>query len=233
VIALLAAIVFFAVQTSPESFWEGLAARSLQRDLALEERPEVDLQSEGTLAALSGSFGGGTVVVRDPNLEGLRPERLTIDLEPFEVDVLGSVAGGAIRAQGPVPGSLEARLPEGEVRRLADEGSQGFPVSDLQLEDGRAVVSSEANIFGNVLPLIVAGSAEIRGGSLLFEPEEVTAAGVPLPPELNEAVLENASFEYPLDLPVEGRVTSGEVLRDRLVIRGEVEDLLATGLIGA
>lgn len=66
-----------------------------------------------------------------------------------------------------------------------------------------------------------------------FDPEGVTAAGVPLPPELNEVVLENASFEYPIELPVGGRITDGEVLRDRLVVRGEVDDLLAADLAGA
>lgn len=232
-VALLAAVLVFVLQASPESLWEGLAARSLRSDLSLEERPRVDLESEGPLSALSGSFSGGTVVIRNPDIEGLRPERLTVDLAPFRVDVLGSLSGGVMRAEEPVPGTIEARLSEGEVRRLAQEGAGEFPVSDLQLDDGRLAVTSEVSIFGSVLPVAVEGPAEVQGNALTFDPEAVTAAGVPLPPELNEAVLENASFEYPIELPVGGRITGGEVLRDRLVVRGEVDDLLAEDLAGA
>jgi hypothetical protein len=234
VAALLAIVLALALQTSPESFWEGLAARRLEDQLALEERPEVDLRSEGTFSSLSGSFSGGTVLLRNPRLEGLSPRTVAIDLEPFDVDVLRSVASGAIRAEGPVPGTLEIELAEGEVRRLAREGAQDFALTDLQLDRGRAVVGSEVALFGSVLPVSVEGGAEVRNGALNFEPSQVTAAGVPLPEDLNAVVLENASFEYPLELPLEGgRITGGKVLRDRLLLTGEVEDLLSAELAGA
>jgi len=234
VAALLAIALVLALQTSPESFWESLAARSLQDQLALEERPEVDLQSEGMFSSLSGSFSGGTVELRNPQLEGLSPETVTADLDPFDVDVLRSVASGVIRAEGPVPGTVEVELSEGEVRRLAREGAQDFTLTDLQLEEGRAVVGSEVALFGSVLPVSVEGGAEVRNGALSFEPSQVTAAGVPLPEDLNAVVLENASFEYPLELPIEGgSITGGKVLRDRLLLTGEVDDLLSAELAGA
>jgi hypothetical protein len=236
VVAFLAVVLFVALPSSPEVFWESLAARNIQNDLDLRERPRVDLRSDGTLAALSGRFTGGTVVVRnldlgDPNEP--RPERLRVDLQPFEVDVLGSLRSGVMRAERPVPGTVEVTLSEGEVRRLAEENARGFPVTGIQLERGRAVVGSEVALFGSELPVSVEGAARVRGRTLVFQPEQVTAAGVPLPAELNRAVLENADFEYPIPLPDDVRITGGEVMRNRLVLNGEVDDLFSADLSGA
>jgi hypothetical protein len=232
----LAVLLFFALPPSPEAFWEGLAARNIQHDLGLKERPRVDLRSDGTLDALSGRFTGGTVVVRNPKLGDAsepRPERLKVDMQPFEVDVLGSLRSGAMRAERPVPGTVEITLPEGEVRRVAEQNAKGFSVTDVELEDGRAVVSSEVALFGSELPVSVEGAARVRGRTLVFQPKQVTAAGVPLPARLNRAVLENADFRYPIPVPDGVRITGGEVLQSRLVLNGKVNDLLSEDLSGA
>lgn len=224
-LALLAA-VFLGFQVFSSSLLEDSVAADLQNRFALEERPEVELESEGPLALLSGSFTGGRIVMTHPDLEGVRPDRVTVDLEPFDVDVLGSVTGGAVKSEGPVSGALTVDVSESELLRLAQAEAQEFPVDSIELEEGRATVGSRVNIFGTELPVVVEGDAGVSDGAFRFVPEQATAGGVELPQDLNEVLLENASLEYPIELPIEGRITGGEVRRDRLVLNGEAEDLL-------
>jgi hypothetical protein len=222
----LAAAVLLGFQVFSSSLLEDSVARDLQDRFALEERPEVNLESEGPFALLSGSFTGGRIVMVNPDLDGVRPERVSVDLEPFDVDVLGSATGGAVKSEDPVSGALTVEVPERELLRLAQAEAQEFPVDSIELEEGRAVIGSRVSIFGTELPVVVEGDAGVSAGAFRFVPQQATAGGVELPQELNEVLLENASLDYPIEIPIEGRITGGEVLRDRLVLNGEAENLL-------
>lgn len=63
---------------------ESYVSRSLQKEIGLAEAPEVDLRSEPAPDALSKWFKDGRVTLTDPELaDGVRPEEVTVDLDPF------------------------------------------------------------------------------------------------------------------------------------------------------
>ena len=63
----------------------------------------------------------------------------------------------------------------------------------------------------------------MRDESLLFEPQGLEAAGVPVPDELAGQLLDGADFEYPLDrLPYQTRITGVETEDGRIVLNGRV-----------
>jgi hypothetical protein len=95
------------------SLLEGLVARNLQDGLGLAEAPEVNLVSDPAPSVLWGRFEEGEITLTNPEFGGVRPDEVMIDLEPFDIDVRGSVASGR-------PGEREAALrdaPGGAVRR--------------------------------------------------------------------------------------------------------------------
>jgi hypothetical protein len=85
------------------SFLGSLIAQELQGQLRLTEKPRVNL--EGRLpGVLTGRFEGGRIALADPELGGVaRCDELTVDLEPFDLDVLGGlqVGGSKVRSRSP------------------------------------------------------------------------------------------------------------------------------------
>ena len=99
-------------------FLENLLAENLQSQLGLAEKPEVNLVGN-PLNMLAGRFEGGRIAFSNPDLGGVRPDSVTVDLDPFDLDVLGSVTSGWIKSDGPLSGNLEMELPEEEIDRIA------------------------------------------------------------------------------------------------------------------
>jgi hypothetical protein len=132
---------------------ESYVSRSIQEEIGLAEAPEVDLRSEPSPDALSKRFEDGRVTLTDPELaDGVRPEEVTVDLAPFDLDVIGSVAGGRARTEGPLSGTLRAELPEEEVAKIVSSATAA-PVTDVELEEGYLIVGSEVEILGARFPV--------------------------------------------------------------------------------
>jgi hypothetical protein len=116
VAALLSGAVLLAVAYALllPPFLENLVAQELQSQFRLAERPEVDLQSSPS-NRFAGRFDGGRVALADPELGGVRLDEMTVDLDPFDLDVFGRVASGRIKSQQPLSGDLRAQLSEEEL----------------------------------------------------------------------------------------------------------------------
>lgn len=224
---LIAAFVACAYLFLPSVF-ESLVAGSLQDQYATSAAPEVDLYRDPA-SLLSQDYDGGRVVLTGADFGGVRPEQVTAQLAPFEVDLLGSATGGRISTRQPVSGALRAELSEAEVARLAQEeasDSGSFPVLGVDLEQGVVVVQSEAAVLGQSVPVSVVGSMSVQGDALVFEPGQVEAAGVEVPSRLSGRLLRGTSFAYTIeDLPPGVEIGGVEAEKDRLVLTGEVRGL--------
>ena len=208
---------------------EGLVARNLREDLGLAETPEVNLVSDPAPNMLLGRFEEGEITLTNPELGYVCPDEVNIDLEPFDLDVPGSVASGRIESEGPLSGALRVELSEEEVARLAAfSETLAAPVRDVRLEEGYLVVGFEVETLGARLPVGVEGDVVLRdGGELGFEASRLEVLDEPLPERLTRRLLEGVDFAYPVELPFEGELSGVEVHEDRLVLTGEMVDLPA------
>ncbi len=215
-----------SVYTLLPSLLEGLVARNLRDGLGLSEAPEVNLVSDPASRVLLGRVEEGEITLTNPELGGVRPDEVKIYLEPFDLDVRGSVASGRIESEGPLSGTLRAELSEGEVVRLANASNNlAAPVSNVRLEEGYLVVGFEVEALGARVPVGVEGEAILRDGELLFEPRRLEVLGGDFPERVTRRLLEGVDFASPIELPFEGEVSGVEIQEDRLVLAGEVSDL--------
>ena len=205
---------------------DGLVARSLQDGLGLVDAPRVDLESDPAPGVILGEFQGGEVTLADPDLGGVRPDEVSVNLDPFDLDVPGSVANGRIESKGPLSGTFRAELSEEEVARITTSSNTAVtPVKSVRLGEGYAVLGSEAEVWGTRVPIDVEGDVDLGDGELRFVPERLELLGAPLPGRLSRELLGGMSFSYPIVLPFDGEVTTLEVHEGRLVIGGEARDL--------
>jgi hypothetical protein len=212
---------------------ETLVGRSLRDDLGLTKKPEVELVSDPPPRMLVGKFSGGRVAMGGFDLGDIRPDRVTVDLDPFEVDVLRSAGNGAVRAEDPLSGRMRVELSEENVTEIARSRVRDFPVRSVDLEPGRATASSEVEVLDLPIPVSVQGGLDARDGSLVFTPRTVRAFGTPLPESLADALLAGTDFVYPIEgLPYDTRITDVEVEKDRLILSGDVEDISLGGAGG-
>jgi len=225
-LALLAgAIALIGAYTFLPSIMEAAVARDVRDDLGLTETPDVRLESDPQPAMLTGEFSDGLVRIRDARLGGVRAASVTVDLEAFDVDISRSVSRSEFVGDGPLSGRLRVTVVEQEIARLASENAD-VPVSSIELERGRMVALSSVQVLGIEVPVSVAGSLDLRDGSLVFEPESLEAAGVPVPGELSDQLLSGTGFAYPLEgLPDGVTLTGAEVEEGRLVFTGGVKDI--------
>jgi hypothetical protein len=199
---------------------EGMVARNIQDGLGLEARPRADLRGDPPPEMLAGRFSGGRISLGAADLGGVRAERVTLDLDPFDLNLPASILSGTIESEEPLSGTLRAEVPEEEVSRLT-KAEADVPVRDIELEEGRALVRSEVQVLGFDVPVSVQGNLALRDGGLIFVPRRVSA---PVPQELAEQLLAGADFTYPLGgLPYGVEIVGVEVTEDRLVLSGEME----------
>ena len=208
---------------------EGLVARNLRNGLGLAEKPEVNLVSDPAPGVLLRRFEEGEITLAPPELGGVRPDEVKIYLEPFDIDVPGSVAGRRIESEEPLSGMLRVELSEREVTRLAAfSETLATPVREVRLEEGYVVVGFEVEALGTRVPVGVEGDLVLRdGGELGFEADRLEVLGEPLPERLTRRLLEGVDFAYPIELPFEGELSGVEAHEDRLVLTGEVSNLSA------
>ena len=210
------------------SLLEGLVARNLRSGLGLSEALEVNLVSNPAPSVLLGRFEEGEITLTNPELGGVRPNEVKIYLEPFDLDVRGSVASGRIESGRPLSGAFRAELSEAEVARLANSSDNlAAAVGGVQLEEGYLVVGFEVEAPGARVPVGVEGEVALRDDELLFEPRRLEVLGGEVPEPLTRRLLESVDFAYPLELPFEGEVSGVEVQEDRLVLTSGVSNLSA------
>lgn len=216
------AVLVIGPYTFLPSVLEYAVARDVQSRLGLEKVPEVNLRSDPALRMLAGEFSGGRIVLKKAQLGGVRARSVTIDLDPFDVDVLESLGSGSVVAREPLSGGLRVEVGEAEASRLAEKGAD-VPVRGVDLKESGVVVRSEAAFLGSTFPASATGDLTLRDGSLVFEPRSLEAAGVPVPQDLADQLLAGAGFDYPLEgLPYNSEITRVETAEGRLVLLGRV-----------
>ncbi len=216
------AVLVIGPYTFLPSVLEYAVARDVQSRLGLEKAPRVKLESDPALEMLAGKFSGGDIVLRDAGLGGVRTESATIDLDPFDVDVLKSLGRGSIVAREPLSGGLRVEVPEAEVARLvkerADAEIRGADIAEEGME-----VRAEAAFLGASFPVSATGDLGLSGESFVFEPRNLEVAGMPVPQELADAVLAGTRFDYPIKgLPYGSRISGVETVEGKLVLTGRV-----------
>lgn len=226
VVALVAVVLVVGAYTFLPALVEGVVARNLESNLGLSETPEVSLSSEPAYEMLSGHFDSGEVVLEEPQFAGVRPERVRIDLDGFDVNVAESVRDGGLRMEGQLSGDIRVVLSDEELERIAGAGIRALPVRGIGISGGELSVGSSAEVLGVNVPIAVQGPVSVEGGRIVFEPDEASAFGTTLPADITDRVLSNADFGYPVeDLPFSGEITGIETGEGTLVLEGSVRDL--------
>lgn len=224
---LVPVVVVFLIgpYTFLPSLIEYAVARDVQSRLGVEKQPEVKLRSDPALEMLRGEFSGGRITLRNAELGGVRTDRASIDLDPFDIDVWATMKSGRVVDRQPLSGDLRIEVPEDEVARLTKAGSD-VSVKGVDVTKDGVEIKSEASALGVQFPVLVEGDLGVRDGALVFEPRSLQAAGVPVPDELADQLLAGADFEYPFDrLPYQSRVTGVETEDGRVVLDGRVPSI--------
>ena len=224
---LVPVVVIFLVgpYTFLPSLIEYAVATDVQNRLGIEKQPEVRLRSDPALAMLKGEFSGGRIAMRNVDLGGVRAEKASIDLDPFDVDVWDTMKTGRVVDRQPLSGALEIEVSEGEISRLAQQNSD-MPVTSVKVQRNGVLIGSEASALGTQIPVSVQGDLVVEDGNLVFEPDGLEAAGVPVPDDLADRLLAGADFEYPLDrLPYQTTIDSVDAKEGRIVLDGRVPSI--------
>jgi hypothetical protein len=224
---LVPVVVIFLVgpYTFLTSLIEYAVATDVQNRLGIEKQPEVRLRSDPALAMLKGEFSGGRIAMRNVDLGGVRAEKASIDLDPFDVDVWDTMKSGHVVDRQPLSGALEIEVSEDEISRLAQQNSD-MPVTSVKVQKNGVLIGSEASALGTQIPVSVQGDLVVEDGNLVFRPGSLEAAGVPVPEDLADRLLAGADFEYPLDrLPYQTTIDSVEAKEGRIVLDGRVPSI--------
>jgi len=201
---------------------ENLVARNVQDRLGLAERPGVELDSDPQWRMLLGEFSDGKVSVGESDLGGVRAEDVSIDLDPFSVDVGESVQSRTAVVRGAVSGQVRLTVSEDEVSQLAGQNAE-VPVNGVELKRSGVTVESEASVLGTTFPVAVDGGVVVEGDALVFQPETVRAAGMTVPGYLADSLLAGTAFRYPVEgLPYGGTLTGAETREGAVVLTGRV-----------
>lgn len=218
-------VFLIAPYTFLPSLLEYAVARDVQARLGAERQPDVSLKSDPALEMLAGAFSGGHIVLKKTGLGGVRAEKARIDLDPFDINVWASMMSGHVVDRQPLSGEIRVEVPESEVLRMVKARSD-VPVTGVELKEDGAVVKSEVSAFGAQVPVSVKGDLGLSDGNLVFEPQDLEAAGIPVPQDLADKLLDGADFEFPLDrLPYQTRVTGVQTEGGQLIINGKVPSI--------
>jgi len=225
---LFALLVLVLIVLAPYSFvpslMESVLARALQNQLGLESVPEVELASDPAPTMYAGSLSKALVSAEGVELRSVRAEKVIMDLDPFNVNLVESATSGALSTEQPLSGKLSVELSEENTSRLAQLVS-AVPVQDVELEEDQIVLRMSLG-FGS--PTAVRGRMFLRDGTLVFEPQQIEGAPAFAS---TEQLLALTRFEYPVSGLMYGAKVSGvEVRKDRLILSGEIQNIPLGGI---
>ena len=225
IVAMAAAVLLALPYLVLPPLLEGIVARNVQDRLGLAERPAVDLESEPQWEMLLGQFSGGKISVGEADLGGVRAENVSMNLDPFDVDVGRSVRREAAVVEGPVSGRVRVTVSEEEVSRLAAQNAD-VPVNGVELRRDGVTVESEATFLGITIPVSVDGGVGVDGNALVFRPAAVRAAGTTVPEDLADSLLAGTAFRYPVgNLPYGAEISDAETVEGAVVLTGRVSGI--------
>jgi hypothetical protein len=225
---LFALLVLVLIVLAPYSFLPSLLgsvlARALQSQLGLERVPEVELASDPAPTMYAGSLSKALVSAEGVELRSVRAEKVIMDLDPCNVNLVESATSGALSTEQPLSGKLSVELSEETTSRLAQLAS-AVPVRDVELEEDQIVLRMSLG-FGS--PTAVRGRMFLRDGTLVFEPQQIEGAPAFAS---TEQLLALTRFEYPVSGLMYGAKVSGvEVRKDRLILSGEIQNIPLGGI---
>jgi hypothetical protein len=225
---LFALLVLVLIVLAPYTFLPPLLgsalARTLQNQIGLESVPEVELESDPAPTMYAGSLSKALVSAEGVELRGIKVQKVIMDLDPFNVNLVESATSGALSTKQPLSGKLSVELSEENTSRLAQLVS-AVPVQDVELEEDQVVLNMSLG-FGS--PTTVRGRLFLQNGSLIFESQQIEGAPAFAP---TEQLLGLTSFEYPVSgLMYGARVSGVDVRKDRLILSGEIQKIPLGGI---
>lgn len=230
VIVVVGAVALIGCYTFLPSMLERMVAGNLRQSLGLASEPDVKLVSDPPPKMLAGKFARGEIEMKGADLGGVRPDRVTVDLAPFDVDMMESATSGAVKIREPLSGTLRVELSEEQVEEIARERVEDFPIERVKLTEDQATVSSEVRILGFPVPVSVDGGVLVRNGAMAFEPREVRAMGVVVPQRLTDALLAGTDFGYRIEgLPYDTELQDVKVEEGRAVLTGDIRGITLGG----
>lgn len=213
-VLLVVVLIVLAPYTFLPPLMGSVMAGIVQNQLGLAREPEVEIGSSPPPMMYAGSFSEALLSVEGLEFAGVKTDRLVMDLDPFNVNILESATGGELSTKEPLSGTLRGEFSEANTLRLAQLGA-GVPVQEVQLEDDQ-VAFRMALGFGAVAT--VRGRLYLQDETLIFEPQEIEGA-----PQQFLAV---AGFAYPVSgLPFGAEISGVEVRKDRLILSGRVQNI--------
>lgn len=225
-VALLALVLLVGSYTFLPAILENIVARNLENNLGLSRTPEVSLSTDPAYEMLAGRFDSGQVRLNEPEFAGVRPERVRMDLDGFELNLAQSAREGGLRVKGHLSGDIRVVLSEGELERIANASIESVPVREIDISSVGITVGSSAQVLGVSVPISVQGPVDVEDDRIVFSPEEVAAFGTPLPEDVTDRILSGTNFGYPVeDLPFNGEITGVDTGAGTLILEGSVRDL--------
>jgi len=213
-VLLVVLVVLLAPYTALPPLMGSVVGRILQDQLELEQTPEVELASSPGPMMYAGSFSKALVSVEGFEVAGVKPDRIIMDLDPFNINLMESASSGELSTEKPLSGVLRGEFSEANTLRLAQLGA-GVPVQEIQLENDEVAFKMSLG-FGAVAT--VRGPLFLRDGTLIFEPRQIEGAP--------QQLLAVAGFAYPVsELPFGAEISGVDVKKDRLILSGRVQKM--------
>jgi hypothetical protein len=213
-VLLVAVFIVLAPYTFLPSLMGSVMAGILQDQLGLQREPEVEIGSSPAPMMYAGSFSEALLSVEGFELAGVKTDKVVMDLDPFNVNIIESATGGELSTKKPLSGTLRGEFSEANALSLAQLGA-GVPVQEIQLEDDEVAFKMSLG-FGSAAT--VRGRLYLQDQTLIFEPRQIEGAP--------QQLLAVAGFAYPVgELPLGAEVSDVEVRKDRLILSGRVQNI--------
>lgn len=115
-------------------------------------------------------------------------------------------------------------LSQQEVNRIVASRIKTLPVGSIDLKKGGVSLRTRIELLNMSIPISVGGRLEVRDNALIFRPARVSAFGFAVPENLSKRFLIGAKFSYRLkDLPLKAKITGIRVLKDHLILSGDIK----------
>lgn len=225
VIAVLvaAAIVLSSPYTFLPHLLGGVFARSIERQMNLPKAPDIALKSDPPYKMLVGKFSRGRIVIRKASFGNVQPDWVKINLAPFDLNMIESLASGDLKSREPISGKARMELSQREVNRIVASRIKTLPIGSINLEKGGVLLRTRIELLNTSIPISVGGRLGVRDNALIFRPDRVSAFGFAVPENLSKRFLIGAEFSYRLrDLPLKAKITGIRVLKDHLILSGDI-----------